>query len=142
MKQSRDRGVRWSAWLGIIVQGVTFSDLCLLLRLLSKPIIQLPLVARLHLIKLSINFRLGLLKLRYRLCLCRKCLILSVRRRLIRLNLLARERKLVAKHGANWRLRVFDNEVIEFLELVNHAHSVMVMPNGKAHRLRSNSVEK
>lgn len=66
-----------------------------------------------------------LVKSRYRLCLARKRLVLFVRGCLIRLNLLACKRKLIAKHGPNWRLCLFDYEVVEFLKLVEYAHRVM-----------------
>jgi hypothetical protein len=68
------------------------------------------------------------LQIRYRLCLPRKRLILFVRRGLIRLNLLACECQLVAKYGLDWRLRVLEDQVLEFLVLVEYAHSV-TMPN-------------
>jgi len=69
-----------------------------------------------------------LLQRRYGFCLLRKGLILFVGRCLICLDLLACECKLIAKHGLNWRDCVFDNQVVEFLKLLHHAHGV-IMPN-------------
>jgi len=64
-----------------------------------------------------------LLKSLYRAHLPRKSLILPLRGCLICLHLLANESQLVTKRCTNRRLSVFDYEVIELLELVNHAHS-------------------
>lgn len=80
---------------------------------------------RLRLRILRNNLLILFLKCRYRFCLCRKSLILFIRGGLIGLNLFSRERKLIAKHGPNWRLCVFDYEVVEFLELLKHAHAVI-----------------
>jgi len=71
------------------------------------------------------KFLICFLKSGDRFCLSRKSVILFVRRCLICLNLFSCERKLIAKHGSDWRLRVFDNEFVEFLKLVEHAHSVI-----------------
>ena len=72
-----------------------------------------------------LQLRIFLLQCLYRFCLSRKSLILSVRLCLIRLNLFSCKRKLITKHSRDWRLGVFDDEVIEFLQLIEYAHSVM-----------------
>ena len=77
---------------------------------------------------LRLKLRILLLKGIYRFCLARKGLILFVRRCLIRHNLAACKAKLVAEFGPDWRNCQFENEVVEYLELVKHAHKVMYGP--------------
>jgi len=40
----------------------------------------------------------------------------------MRLSLLHCERKLIAKHGRDWRLRVLDDEVVQFLKVKDYVH--------------------
>ena len=50
----------------------------------------------------------------------------------IRLNLIAYKMKLIAKHGRNWRVCVFDDDVVKFLELVEYVHKNVKWPNEKS----------
>jgi len=66
-----------------------------------------------------------------------RLLIISVslflRRLYIRLQLILERMKLVAKYGRDWRLCVFDYEVVQFLQLECDIHKrVMLTPNGSA----------
>jgi hypothetical protein len=53
---------------------------------------------------------------------------MSLRGKVLRFRLFAYRMKFVAKHGRNWRLCLFDDEVVEFLETVEYVHNVL-MPN-------------
>ena len=61
----------------------------------------------------------------YRFQLRRQSLGLPLHREFMRRRLLDTERQLVAKHGSDWRLCVFDNEVVHFLKFSNYVHGVL-----------------
>jgi len=61
----------------------------------------------------------------YGFYLCRKRLLLPLHRRRMRLSLLNCEREFVAKYGCDWRLRVFDDEVVKFLKMREYVHRVL-----------------
>lgn len=103
------------------------------LRLLAK-CIPSPLVrARILFNKCRILFHKSV----YSFYLCRKRLLLPFYVRRARLSLLNAERELVAKHGRDWRLCVFDDQVIEFLKVSEYVHSVM-RPNAPGEPLMRN----
>ena len=52
-------------------------------------------------------------------------LVQFLRRARIRFGLLACRVKFVSKYGCDWRLCVFDDEIVEYLELVEYVHVAM-----------------
>ena len=84
---------------------------------------------------LSIKCRLGFALALYRFYLCRKRLLLPFHRRRVRLSLLNAEREFVAKYGCDWRLCVFDDQVVQFLEMRKYVHDVL-WPNDKSSATR------
>jgi len=65
------------------------------------------------------------LKARYRVHLRLKRGALPLHRVHMRRRLLDTERQLIAKHGRDWRLCVFDYEVIHFLKFSKYVHDVL-----------------
>lgn len=65
----------------------------------------------------------------YRFYLLRKRLLLPLYIRRTRLSLLKAERYLVAKHGRDWRLCVFDDQVVQFLKVRDDIHKRAWWPN-------------
>jgi len=76
----------------------------------------------------SLQLRIFGHQLLYLFYLCRKRLVLFVRRCLIRFRLFRSERKLMAKHGRDWRLCTFDDEVVQFLKASDYAAAVLSPP--------------
>jgi len=72
-----------------------------------------------------------LLELSHGLRLLLESGVLLVRCCLIRLDLLTRQRQLIPKDTLNRRRRVFEYQVVEFLELVHEAHIVSHPISGK-----------
>lgn len=109
----------------VVIEFVLSHEFTMFPKRVRKVIIILCLKLLNHCLKFCIVF----LKMRYHFCLCFNSLNLFVRRCLIRFNLFSCRRKLIAKHGRNWRLCVFDYEVVEFVKLADHAHKVINVNN-------------
>jgi hypothetical protein len=86
---------------------------------------------RLELRKLVLDLRILFHKTLYHLYLARKRLLLPFYIRRARLSLIDAERYLVAKHGRDWRLCVFDDQVVQFLKVRDYVHARM-QPNVKS----------
>src|ERR1017187_7207290 len=69
-----------------------------------------------------LEFRIFILKFRYRLMQLNSIRRFLVFRCNIGFKMLAQRRKLVAKHGRGWRACVFDYEVVQFLQVENEIH--------------------
>jgi hypothetical protein len=114
MNPKRSRGVACSALLG---------------QLLPKSgVIS---ISRLRYYALRLRFECLILfhKALYCFYLLRKRLVLPFYIRRTRLSLLNAERHLVAKHGRDWRLCVFDDQVVQFLKLRDDIHARSWWPN-------------
>ncbi len=61
----------------------------------------------------------------YRFYLCTKRKGLPIHRIYMRRRLLNTERKFVSKYGCDWRLRVFDDEIVQFLKFSKYIHGVL-----------------
>lgn len=79
----------------------------------------------LELIILRNNIRILFHKSLYRFYLVRKRLVLLVSSLRVRFRLFQTERKLIAKYGRDWRLRVLNDECVQSLETFRYVHGVM-----------------
>lgn len=71
------------------------------------------------------HFRILFHKSLYGFYLCRKRFLLPLHRRRMRISLLNAESEFAAKYGCDWRLRVFDDEVVKFLKMREYVHGVL-----------------
>ena len=106
----------WAKWHPLVICSRPFMKFCSFIK--NRRF-------RLHLLKFRINLILCLLHCRYGFCLSRKCLTLFVRRCLIRFRLFNYQRELAAKYGRNWRLCLFNNEVVQFLKARDYIHRII-----------------
>jgi len=70
----------------------------------------------------------------YRVLLLRKRLLEPLYINRVRLSLLNAERELIAKHGCDWRLCLFDDQVVKFLEVRDNIHKRAWWPNAGTER--------
>jgi len=71
----------------------------------------------------------------YRFYLCRKSVVLFVRRCLIRFHMFRAERELVTKYGRNWRSGVINDECVKALKVFDNVHRVFrILPNARGER--------
>lgn len=119
--------VRCSDWLDIVIKHALLHDTPVIVRRLLKPVAYCLLKS----MQFKINCRLLFHKALYRVMLRTQRLGLPLHRIRMRRRLIDTECQFIAKHGSDWRLCVFDNDVVQFLQFSKYVHGA-TMSNDKS----------